>query len=187
MRVPVAPSPSLHDATWTVSLAPRHRAQRASCTTTGAAISAAPLPIHLLLRAGATLASTQQRLGLLAPFLAPLYDRDVQPSPAVLPPSPRFRVVGVEAEIVFAMHADLPPRDGDYTSAEVLAAIEWVAPAIEVVGSRFACEPTRGTPLARSLLSIADQASHGALIVARLSRNRRRASSRSNAPRWSRI
>jgi 2-keto-4-pentenoate hydratase len=44
----------------------------------------------------------------------------------------------VEGEFAFRMARDLPPRASAYTRAEVVAAVESAAGAIEVVGTRFA-------------------------------------------------
>jgi 2-keto-4-pentenoate hydratase len=68
------------------------------------------------------------RGALLAPY--------VMPSPAALP-SAQMRNRGAEGEIAFRFLRSLPPRDNDYTRAEVAAAVA-AGPAIEVVDTRFA-------------------------------------------------
>lgn len=114
---------------------------------------------------GATNAAGMQRLGLSRPFLGPIFRRDIVHSPAELPfhaDRLGFRVRGVECEFAVTMAKDLLPREGggDYTGAEVLAAAGEVCPAIEVCGSRLTAQGS-------TALGIADQASHGRLVLAK--------------------
>jgi 2-keto-4-pentenoate hydratase len=69
----------------------------------------------------------------------------------------RFR--GIEAEIAFKMGKDLPPRETPYTREEVLAAVESMHPAIEVLESAL-IDPV-GAP---KLTSAADMAMHGGFV-----------------------
>ena len=69
-------------------------------------------------------------------------------------------VIGVEAELVYELGTDLPPRAQPYSRAEVLAAIGSARAAIEVCDTRYAAW---GVQSAWSRL--ADQGSHGALVV----------------------
>lgn len=113
---------------------------------------------------GATNAAGMQRLGLSRPFLGPIFRRDVCSSPAEMAfhaDALGFRVRGVECEFAVIMAHDLLPREGggDYTGAEVLAAAGDVVPAIEICGSRL-------TAQGGTALGIADQASHGRLVLA---------------------
>jgi len=71
-----------------------------------------------------------------------------------------FAVMGVEAELVYEMGTDLPPRATPYTPAEVLAAVSSVRAAIEVCDTRFAVWAQQG-----EWSRLADQACHGALVV----------------------
>lgn len=71
-----------------------------------------------------------------------------------------FAVMGVEAELVYEMGADLPARATRYTAAEVLAAVVSVRAAIEVCDTRFAAWAQQG-----EWSRLADQACHGALLV----------------------
>ncbi|KRB26607.1 2-keto-4-pentenoate hydratase [Acidovorax sp. Root70] len=71
-----------------------------------------------------------------------------------------FAVMGVEAEWVYALGADLPVRTEPYSAAEVLAAVVSVRAAIEVCDTRFAAWAQQG-----EWSRLADQACHGALIV----------------------
>jgi len=71
-----------------------------------------------------------------------------------------FAVLGVEAELVYELCADLPPRATPYSPAEVLAAVASVRAAIEVCDTRFAAWARQG-----EWSRLADQACHGALVV----------------------
>ena len=71
-----------------------------------------------------------------------------------------FAVMGVEAERVYELGTDLPPRAQPYSRAEVLAAMCSARAAIEVCDTRYAAW---GVQSAWSRL--ADQGSHGALVV----------------------
>ena len=71
-----------------------------------------------------------------------------------------FNVIGVEAELVYEIVADLPPREADYSEDEVLAAIGSVRAGIEICDTRYAQWDAQD-PLSR----LADQANHGALVV----------------------
>ena len=75
-------------------------------------------------------------------------------------PSAGFAVMGVEAELVYELGADLPARDTPYSAAEVLAAVVSVRAAIEVCDTRFAAWAQQG-----EWSRLADQACHGALVV----------------------
>lgn len=70
------------------------------------------------------------------PIAAPLPASLIGPAPAELPAS-RFHAIGVEAELTFRFARPLPPRGRPYERDEVLAAIESLYPAIEVVDSRM--------------------------------------------------
>ena len=75
-------------------------------------------------------------------------------------PAKMFRVIGVEAEIVYRFGRDLVPNKGPYARNDVLDGIVSMHPAIEIVDTRF---KTFGAldPLSHR----ADQGNHGALIV----------------------
>jgi 2-keto-4-pentenoate hydratase len=82
------------------------------------------------------------------------------PGEAVHLPSAGFAVMGVEAELVYELGADLPARATPYSAAEVRAAMVSVRAAIEVCDTRFAAWAQQG-----EWSRLADQACHGALIV----------------------
>ena len=71
-----------------------------------------------------------------------------------------FAVMGVEAEGVYELGADLPARATPYSTTEVLAAVVSVRAAIEVCDTCFAAWAQQG-----EWSCLADQACHGALIV----------------------
>ena len=79
---------------------------------------------------------------------------------AVTVPAAGFAVMGVEAELVYELGADLPERATPYSAADVLAAMASVRAAIEVCDTRFAAWAQQG-----EWSRLADQACHGSLIV----------------------
>lgn len=93
------------------------------------------------------------------PVRAPIHADTVFVEP-VRVAATRFREIGVEAEIVYRLGADLPPRASPYSRDEVLAAVASMHPAIEICDTRFAHLSAQPP-----LLHRADQVNHGALIV----------------------
>jgi hypothetical protein len=88
---------------------------------------------------------------------APLPLTGVMPSPARM--GSQFTLRGVEAEISFRLGADLPPREEPYGRAEIIAAISYCLPAIEVLESRFT------DPDAQDKFTLlADFLTHGAFV-----------------------
>src|SRR3546814_8346347 len=69
------------------------------------------------------------------------------------------------AELAFVLRDDLPARDAGYSTAEVLAAVEGVAAAIEVVDPRLVDWP-KIPPLA----AFADFQANGATVVSAVGR-----------------
>ncbi|MEJ1975609.1 MAG: fumarylacetoacetate hydrolase family protein [Acetobacteraceae bacterium] len=82
-------------------------------------------------------------------------------SPATLP-AKQVPLLGIEMEIAFRFERDLPPREQDYTYAEVTEAVTALA-GIEIVASRF--HSYKDTPL---LDRAADCMSNGAFVVGTL-------------------
>ena len=84
---------------------------------------------------GATAEVAMNMLGVEGPFFGPLYretfhrDGDTVRLPMAHSP-------GVEAEFVVGLASDLPARDTPWSVAEVRAAVAWVAPGLEIVGTR---------------------------------------------------
>ena len=75
-------------------------------------------------------------------------------------PAQMFHVMGVEAEIVYRLGRDLPPRERPYAREEILAAVHTMHPAIEIVDTRFASLSS-----IYALCQRADQQNHGALAI----------------------
>ncbi|MCE2563521.1 2-keto-4-pentenoate hydratase [Komagataeibacter sp. FNDCF1] len=93
------------------------------------------------------------------PGAAPIHTATMFTTGATVPPD-LCRHLGVEGEIGYRFAHALPARPEGYTRAEVLAAIGTIHPVIEIIDTRFE-EP--GSQ--HRLLHMADQQSHGALIV----------------------
>jgi 2-keto-4-pentenoate hydratase len=70
------------------------------------------------------------------PSCAPLYASLIHPSPFAIPAAD-VPLLGVEGEIAVRLGRDLPPRATPYARADVLAAIDGVCAAIEIVHSRY--------------------------------------------------
>ena len=93
------------------------------------------------------------------PFRAPIHADTLFVNPGRLSAS-MFSYIGVEAEIVYKFSKDLASDNGSLRLEDVLAAVESVHPAIEIVDTRFSSLDSQ-PPLAHR----ADQGSHGALII----------------------
>lgn len=88
-------------------------------------------------KVGSTSAEAQRLLGTDEPAASVLLAPFVQESPARIALAPA-QMPAVEGEFAFRIGRDLPARGARYTLAEVLAAVDGVAGAVEVVGTRFA-------------------------------------------------
>lgn len=86
---------------------------------------------------GSTSKEAQRLLGTDEPGSAPLLAPFVFESPAQIVVS-ALHAPALEGEFAFRLGADLPPRAAPYSRVEIAQAIEAVAGAIEVVGTRFA-------------------------------------------------
>jgi 2-keto-4-pentenoate hydratase len=93
------------------------------------------------------------------PIAAPIPQSNVWPSPAALH-GKDFSVIGIEAELAYAMARDLPPRALPYGEADVAAAVGALHVAIEICDSRL-----RNWRAADPLWKLADNQMNGALIV----------------------
>ena len=87
-------------------------------------------------KAGATAAAVQQRFALSEPFAGPFFAGDVAESLARLPAA-RFAHLAIESEFAFRFDQPLAPRAGRYGRDEIVAAIDAVMPAFEIVSPRF--------------------------------------------------
>ena len=85
---------------------------------------------------GGTSTESQQRLGTAEPGAAKIPAGGFFPNYANMPVHPAHSPA-IECEFALKLGHDLPPRDSDYSEAEVAAAVSALAPAIEVAGTRF--------------------------------------------------
>ena len=88
-------------------------------------------------KVGSTSAEAQKILGTTEPGASPVLVDYFFESPAEIPIDPAHEPA-VEGEFALRLARDLPPRDEEYSFDDVRDAVEVVAGAIEVVGSRFA-------------------------------------------------
>jgi 2-keto-4-pentenoate hydratase len=88
-------------------------------------------------KVGSTSVEAQRLLGTTEPGWGLMLAPYVHESPARIAVSPAH-MPAVEGEFAVRLGRDLPPRAAPYTMNEIAAAVEAVAGAIEVVGSRFA-------------------------------------------------
>lgn len=107
---------------------------------------------------GAAAQSAMDLLAIDAPFLAPVL------APHCLADGATIALVagqspGLETEFLLALGADLPARDQAYERDEVAAAIDYVAPAFEIVASRF-----EGGFKGNGLLALADGGGNAAIV-----------------------
>ncbi len=87
-------------------------------------------------KVGSTSIEAQRLLGTDGPGTGALLSRFVHRSPAEVPIAMEHGPQ-IECEFAVRLARDLPPRDAAYSFEEVADAVEAVAGAIEVVGSRF--------------------------------------------------
>jgi 2-keto-4-pentenoate hydratase len=113
-------------------------------------------------KVGSTSAEAQRMLGTTEPGSAPVLATYLHDSPAEVAIVPS-QMPAVEGEFAFRLGRDLPPRAAAYTHAEVADAIDAVAGAIEVVGTRIA----GGLAGRGRFLVTADGGANVALIVGR--------------------
>ena len=87
-------------------------------------------------KVGATSKAPQKLLGTDGPATAPMFRPFCFESPAEVAVFAN-QDASVEGEFAFRFARDLPPRPGAYGLDEVLAAVDVLVPAIEIVGCRF--------------------------------------------------
>jgi 2-keto-4-pentenoate hydratase len=107
---------------------------------------------------GAAAQAAMDMLALDAPFLAPVL------APHCLADGAKVALVagqspGLETEFLLALGADLPAREQAYERDEVAAAVDYVAPAFEIVACRFA-----GGFEGNGLLALADGGGNAAIV-----------------------
>jgi 2-keto-4-pentenoate hydratase len=159
-------SESLAEALWkaraeggVITIAP---AQRPADATAAYALQAAAIAHSGMAQAGwkigAAARAAIDMLALDGPFLGPMLAPHCQGNGAeiALPPAHN---PGLETEFLVALGADLPPRAEAYGRDEVTAAVDYVAPAFEIVGARF-----EGGMKGNGLLVIADGGGNAAIV-----------------------
>lgn len=99
---------------------------------------------------GATAQVAMDMLGVEGPFFGPLYREAFHRDGATIR-LPTAHSPGVEAEFVVGLASDLPPRGAPWSVEEVRAAVAWVAPGLEIVGTRL-----EGGLAGAGVLAIAD-------------------------------
>lgn len=85
---------------------------------------------------GATAQVAMDMLGVEGPFFGPLYREAFRHDGATIR-LPAAHAPGMECEFVVGLASDLPPRDAPWPAEEVRAAVAWVAPGLEIVGTRL--------------------------------------------------
>ena len=110
-------------------------------------------------KVGATSPEVQRLFGVAEPVFGPVFARTVFASPARLRAAD-FRHRLLEAEFAFRFGRDLPGRAEPYAREEVLAAVDALVPAVEVV------EPRTGRLAADDIpLLVADFCANGGAVL----------------------
>jgi 2-keto-4-pentenoate hydratase len=107
---------------------------------------------------GATTAATQELLNVDEPLLGPLFAPHCHPDGAEVVLVAAHRP-GLESEFLVGLAADLPSRRRRYEADEVAAAVDFLAPAFEIIGCRF-----EGGLAGQGLLAIADGGGNAAIV-----------------------
>jgi 2-keto-4-pentenoate hydratase len=107
---------------------------------------------------GATTAATQELLNVDEPLLGPLFAPHCHPDGAEVALVAAHRP-GLESEFLVGLAADLPSRRQPYEADEVAAAVDFLAPAFEIIGCRF-----EGGLAGQGLLAIADGGGNAAIV-----------------------
>jgi 2-oxo-hept-3-ene-1,7-dioate hydratase len=112
---------------------------------------------------GLTSKAMQEALGITTPDSGVLFD-DMDFADACTVPKGRFIQPRIETEIAFVMKA---PLGGEVTRAEVLAATDYVAPAIEILDTRIVrVDPATGAT--RKIFdTVSDNAANGGIVLGR--------------------
>ena len=85
---------------------------------------------------GATAQFAMDLLGVGGPFFGPLFREAFRRDGATVS-LPIAHAPGIESEFAVGLAADLPGRAEAWTKEEVEAAVAWVGPAFEIVGTRL--------------------------------------------------
>jgi 2-keto-4-pentenoate hydratase len=87
-------------------------------------------------KTGATALAIQAKFGTDQPMAGPFFGKTVMASPASTP-ARLYHHRAIESEFAFRFGQTLAPRATPYSRAEIVAAVDAVVPAIEIVGPRF--------------------------------------------------
>ena len=117
---------------------------------------------------GATTAATQALLAVEEPLIGPLFASHVHPDGAEVKLVAAHRP-GLESEFLVGLSADLPPRERPYEADEAAAAVDFIAPAFEIIGCRF-----EGGLVGKGVLVIADGGANAAIVRGKPVRDWRR-------------
>jgi 2-keto-4-pentenoate hydratase len=89
---------------------------------------------------GATAIPTMDKFGVKEPMYGPFFASNVHMSPAKSS-APTRHAMTLESEFAYRLGRDLPARAVPYTREEIVAAIDAIMPAFEIVGTRYAQVP----------------------------------------------
>jgi 2-keto-4-pentenoate hydratase len=89
---------------------------------------------------GATAPPTMARFGLDHPMYGPFFASNVHSSPARTA-APTQHAMAIESEFAYRFGRDLPARAAPYAREEIIAAIDALIPAFEIVGTRYVQVP----------------------------------------------
>lgn len=128
----------------------QHRLRAAWCAATGDRV--------LGWKVGATAAAVQEKFGVTDPFAGPFFSSTVFASPARLIAAD-FQHRAIESEFAFRFGKPLSPRAAPYERTEVIAAVDALVPAIEIVSPRFT-----DLLFGRAPIAVADCALNGAFV-----------------------
>jgi 2-keto-4-pentenoate hydratase len=87
-------------------------------------------------KVGATSKEVQKLFGIDGPVYGPVFRKTVSQSPARLQAG-TFQHLLLESEFAFTFRETLPARAAPYARANVLAAVDAVSPALEIISPRF--------------------------------------------------
>jgi 2-keto-4-pentenoate hydratase len=108
---------------------------------------------------GATAKPVMDKFGISEPFFGPFYRADVHASPARLPAS-SFNHLVIETEFAYRLGRDLPARAEPYSRQEIVAAVDALIPAFEIINCRY-----QALPLDNAAAAIADCGLNGAMVL----------------------
>lgn len=108
---------------------------------------------------GATAKPIMDRFGLGEPFCGPFYATAVHASPARVQ-ADRFNHLVIETEFAYRLGRELPARPQGYARDEILAAVDALIPAFELIDCRLSALPLDNGPVA-----VADCGLNGGMVL----------------------